>query len=219
MKRPIIAPESADAPVTTEGEITPHYGPEYYADADVPEEEIEELDLPLPEYDDDLRYTGFQARTMATTLDMVVVMVVMLLIGQHLLRLVGITPPGESTSQEEFIRQLVLINVAQVVVYILYSTLCGIRFGTTPGKWLMGARIVNASDGSAPTTAQWVRRGVGFTLCLAFFGGIGFLWILLNRRKQGPHDRLANTVVVSDRLVYRKLWHWLRRRIQGSTTK
>jgi uncharacterized RDD family membrane protein YckC len=207
-KRP---PENTDDAVIAQGEITPAYGKEYFAAYDEPEEEEQEITYPLPEYDETLRYTGFQARVMATTLDMVVVMCVMLLIGQHLLRLIGIVPPSESNSQEEFIRQLVWINVAQVIVYIVYCAACHFKWGTTPGKWLMGARIVSAEDGSRPTTAQWVRRSVGYVVCLLFFGGITFLWVMMNRRKQGPHDRFAGTVVINDHKIYRQLWLWLRR--------
>jgi uncharacterized RDD family membrane protein YckC len=65
----------------------------------------------------------------------------------------------------------------------------------TPGKLLIGARIVDAKSGGKPTTAQLVVRYLGYfvsiiPLCL------GLVWVAFDARKQGFHDKLARTVVI-----------------------
>jgi len=65
----------------------------------------------------------------------------------------------------------------------------------TPGKLVIGARIVDAKSGGKPTTAQLVVRYLGYfvstiPLCL------GLLWVAFDARKQGFHDKLARTVVI-----------------------
>ena len=64
----------------------------------------------------------------------------------------------------------------------------------TPGRCL-GARIVDAKTGEAPSVAQLVGRYLAYfvsttPLCL------GLIWVGFDRRKQGWHDKLASTVVI-----------------------
>lgn len=66
----------------------------------------------------------------------------------------------------------------------------------TPGKMAISARIVDADTGNKPTQRQYIIRYLGYIiaflpLCLGFF------WIIWDKRKQGWHDKLANTVVIN----------------------
>ena len=71
------------------------------------------------------------------------------------------------------------------------------RFGATPGKMAVAAKIVDARTGAAPSTASLVKRYVGYLVSmLPFF--LGFAWIAIDRRKQGWHDKIAGTVVIDD---------------------
>jgi uncharacterized RDD family membrane protein YckC len=68
----------------------------------------------------------------------------------------------------------------------------------TPGKMVINAVIVDADTFAAPTHWQFVGRYLGYfvssvPLCL------GLLWVAFDARKQGWHDKLANTVVIRKR--------------------
>lgn len=68
----------------------------------------------------------------------------------------------------------------------------------TPGKIAIGARIVDAGTGAAPTNGRLFIRYLGYyvsTLPLL----LGFLWVAFDSRKQGWHDKMAGTVVVRPR--------------------
>ena len=81
-----------------------------------------------------------------------------------------------------------LLPAAVIVVFWIYRS-------ATPGKMLIGARIVDARTGHVARTRQLVLRYVGYYVsALVFF--LGFVWVGLDRRKQGWHDKLAATVVI-----------------------
>lgn len=68
----------------------------------------------------------------------------------------------------------------------------------TPGKMLIGARIVDAQTEDKPTQSQLIRRYFGYVvssipLC------IGFIWAAFDEKKQGWHDKMGGTVVLYSR--------------------
>ncbi len=71
------------------------------------------------------------------------------------------------------------------------------RYGATPGKLAVYAKIVDARTGEAPATGRLVARYFAYLISsLPLF--LGFAWIAIDRRKQGWHDKIAGTVVVYD---------------------
>jgi uncharacterized RDD family membrane protein YckC len=66
--------------------------------------------------------------------------------------------------------------------------------GFTPGKGLLGLRIVR-TDGQRVKLGAAVLRFIGYWLsALVLF--LGFIWIIVDRRRQGWHDKLGRTVVI-----------------------
>jgi uncharacterized RDD family membrane protein YckC len=66
----------------------------------------------------------------------------------------------------------------------------------TPGKMIFRSRIVDATTLGPPSNSQLIIRYLGYYLgvmtCL-----MGFVTILFDKRRQGIHDKLANTVVIT----------------------
>ena len=89
-----------------------------------------------------------------------------------------------------------LLIVCAPVIISLYNIVFWWLRGQTPGKWLLGLRVV-ALGGGKVTLGRAVLRFVGYLLsALPFY--LGFLWILGSERR-GFHDRLAGTEVVYTR--------------------
>ena len=65
----------------------------------------------------------------------------------------------------------------------------------TPGKKLLSIQIVDASSEQLATSSQLMRRFIGYLASVAFFG-LGFLFIVFDKRKQGWHDHFAKTIVI-----------------------
>jgi uncharacterized RDD family membrane protein YckC len=66
--------------------------------------------------------------------------------------------------------------------------------GQTPGKMLLGIRVVK-TDGSALSTLDAIVRTLGYTLNWILLG-IGWLLAFWDSNHQGLHDRMADTYVV-----------------------
>ncbi|MEQ8673257.1 MAG: RDD family protein [Aggregatilineales bacterium] len=66
--------------------------------------------------------------------------------------------------------------------------------GQTPGKMLMGIRVVK-TNGNALNTTDVVLRYFGYLINSAVFN-IGWLWAAFDSRSQGWHDKLAGTFVI-----------------------
>jgi uncharacterized RDD family membrane protein YckC len=65
------------------------------------------------------------------------------------------------------------IMVVQLVPWFILESILIPRFGTTPGKWLLGLRVVNTDGSALGLTASMLRA---FRILV---GGIGFGWSLL----------------------------------------
>ncbi|GEM_PF-1644108 len=111
---------------------------------------------------------------------------------------------AESGSLDAF-----LVNMA---LQLLIIGLCFVgmwwQFNTTPGKWLLGLKIVDAETLEEPSTKQYIIRFLGFFVSLPPFL-LGFMAIGWSKRKQSWHDRLAGTVVIHTR---KTLKEWLEER-------
>jgi uncharacterized RDD family membrane protein YckC len=88
-----------------------------------------------------------------------------------------------------------IINFAMsTVLVLLYFAICWSLVGFTPGMFLTGLRIAR-KNGELPGFFRSLARILLFTLsALVFF--IGFLWVIVDRRRQAWHDKIVGTYVV-----------------------
>jgi uncharacterized RDD family membrane protein YckC len=66
--------------------------------------------------------------------------------------------------------------------------------GQTPGKWLMRIKVVHF-DGSPVGWGGALLRYCGYIISAIIFL-IGFFWIGFDNRRQGIHDKIAETFVI-----------------------
>jgi uncharacterized RDD family membrane protein YckC len=139
------------------------------------------------------QYAGFWIRTGACIIDTFILLVIMLffllLFYQGNWDLVLDTGLSEQPSVlwfEIFINYL-LPFILTMVVWQIWSA--------SPGKILLGIKIVDASTGENLKPLQSVIRYVGYIpSCLVFC--LGLIWVAFDKKKQGWHDKIANTVVI-----------------------
>lgn len=82
------------------------------------------------------------------------------------------------------------------IVFGVYCAGFWTLLGRTPGMMVLGLRVV-AADGGAPGARRSVVRALGYWISAILL--IGFIWIAIDRQRQGFHDKLAGTYVVYDR--------------------
>ncbi|WP_159064782.1 RDD family protein [Thaumasiovibrio subtropicus] len=66
----------------------------------------------------------------------------------------------------------------------------------TPGKMMLATKVVDAKTGLGLTLPQATLRCIGYLVSFLPCG-LGFAWILWDERRQGWHDKLAGTVVIT----------------------
>ena len=134
-----------------------------------------------------IEYVGFWARVGAAILDTILLLVVSV----PLLRLVYALSDWDlyahTADRVEFVIGYVLPVVLVIALWMLVSS--------TPGKMGIGAVIVDARTFGKPSALQFVIRYIGYFVSTIPLG-LGLIWVGIDPRKQGWHDKLAGTVVV-----------------------
>jgi uncharacterized RDD family membrane protein YckC len=139
---------------------------------------------------EDYVYAGFWIRVGASIIDSILILLV---IAPILTAIYG----REYWVSESFIQGTwdVLLNyilpAIAIVIFWIYRS-------ATPGKMLLGLTIVDARTGGKPSTGQFIGRYLGYyvsTIPLL----LGLIWVGIDKRKQGWHDKLAGTVVIRNK--------------------
>lgn len=137
---------------------------------------------------ENIKYAGFWSRVLAALIDSVwlialIYPILYLLMGSAIF---DITTPYTLT---RFSLEYLLPIVAILTFWVMKSA--------TPGKMLLGMKIVDAETlGTVPTPRLVVRYLGYFVAMIPLF--IGILWVGWDKRKQGWHDKLARTVVIKE---------------------
>lgn len=141
------------------------------------------------------QYAGFVTRLVALIIDQLILTGIVSLITIVATYVMNIFRVNELLGTENLTQTItvILVTIVTVSVVILYTIGFWLLAGQTPGKRLMGVRIVR-TNGQRITLWAAVRRWVGYWLSAILF--LGYLWVLLDNKRQGFHDKLAGTVVV-----------------------
>jgi uncharacterized RDD family membrane protein YckC len=135
----------------------------------------------------ELEYVGFWLRLWASIIDTVLVLVIVAPVVCWIYGAEYWISGEIILGPADFLITWVLPAVAVVLSWIYRQA--------TPGKMAIGARIVDATTGDQPSTGQLIGRYFAYYVS-ALPLLIGFIWVGIDKRKQGFHDMLAQTVVV-----------------------
>ena len=135
----------------------------------------------------DVEYAGCWIRSAATLIDTLLLVII---IAPLLAWVYGPDYWLEASTDFHMFDFLVnyIFPAVAVVVFWIYKS-------ATPGKMALKLTIVDARTGGKPTTGQLIGRYLGYYVSmLPLF--LGIIWVGIDKRKQGFHDKLAGTVVV-----------------------
>lgn len=133
-----------------------------------------------------LAYAGFGVRLWALLTDLLIFWVS----GRILRGALGAVLPDPRV-----IGNLRLSMVVLAVLFWAYLVLTTGVMGGTLGKRAFGLRVVSKEFGR-PDWATVVFREVIGRIIVAGSFFVGYLWVAVDRRKQGWHDKIADTFVV-----------------------
>jgi uncharacterized RDD family membrane protein YckC len=134
-----------------------------------------------------VRYVGFWARVLASLIDSVLMAVLVIPLSQFFMNPYARRSFGGDMSFSSLTINWILPAIVVLVFWFAR--------GATPGKMAISAEIVDAETLGKPTNGQFVIRYLGYfvsTMGLL----LGLVWVGIDARKQGWHDKMASTVVI-----------------------
>jgi uncharacterized RDD family membrane protein YckC len=139
-------------------------------------------------------YAGFATRLVAYLIDQLIILGVTTLtalVANFLLNMLHIGDEQLWLTARLVMSAIVII--VNICFYWGYFLVFWVLSGQTPGKALMGVRIVR-TDGERLNLGKAIIRVIGYWISSILF--LGYLWVLIDRRRQGFHDKIAGTFVV-----------------------
>lgn len=134
------------------------------------------------------KYTGFWLRVGASLIDTIIILVITYPI---LVSIYG---------WEYFEGESIIAGFADFIISWVFPLIAVITFWVyrqaTPGKMAISAKIVDAKTGNKPNFQQYIIRYLGYFVATIPLG-LGIFWVGWDKKKQGWHDKLAGTVVIS----------------------
>ena len=145
-------------------------------------------------------YGGFWRRGLAILIDKTVLYFIFLILILLEFMLLPSHPysryPDLPAGKWEYMTGTFMIGHAIVFIIVgaAYFTYFHGSLGQTPGKMLLGLRVIRAT-GRSMTYSVALLRWAGY-LVSSIFLCLGFIWAAFDGRKQAWHDKLAGTLVI-----------------------
>lgn len=141
----------------------------------------------------DLEYAGFWIRVGAALIDSILLL---LIITPLLIKFYGWTYFSADAGSNAYV---FVKGPSDFIISYLVPAIISIAFWmtkqATPGKMLLKLKIVDAKTGNPLTLGQSIGRYLGYYVSIIPFC-LGLIWVGIDSKKQGWHDKLAGTVVV-----------------------
>ena len=153
------------------------------------------------------QYAGFISRAIGLIIDQAILyiaIVTLTWLTTNALALIGIDIANCPSTEGQSIISTLFGNVCDITRTLVFLTAAlapGLYFivlwwlgGQTIGDGVVGVRVMQTS-GHGLSLLRAAARLFGYLVCVLSLG-IGFLWVLVDSRRQGWHDKLAHTCVV-----------------------
>ena len=146
------------------------------------------------------RYAGFFSRGAAYLLDRAIILGItfgIMVVIDYIFRLLRIDQWLETLSENTILNAALALVLSSLGILVLVSIVYNATFwwvsGQTPGKRVLGLRVIR-KDGTRLRLGNALRRQIGYWISSIFY--LGFIWILFDNKRQGFHDKIAGTIVV-----------------------
>jgi uncharacterized RDD family membrane protein YckC len=134
-------------------------------------------------------YAGFWVRTGAALIDTILMLIIIMPVLSLIYGSDYWTSESLFLGVWDIVFNFILPAIAVVLFWIYQSA--------TPGKMALKLSIVDAKTGGKPSTAQLMGRYLGYYISM-FPLFLGIIWVGIDKRKQGFHDKLSGTIVVKN---------------------
>jgi uncharacterized RDD family membrane protein YckC/uncharacterized membrane protein len=97
-------------------------------------------------------------------------------------------------TQEQRVDNAFIAFVVGLVLFWVYNLVYMVKSGVSVGKKFMNLQVVGINTQQVSAGKMVVRETIGKVLSGML--GLGYVWILIDKQRQGWHDKLAQTIVV-----------------------
>jgi len=130
-------------------------------------------------------YVGFGIRFIATSIDSIIFFIAFWIVGRFFIYL----PLS--------LIKITLISIAvNIITEAIYEIFLTSKYGGTVGKLLMKCKVVDSKGNNISISDSIIRYFSKWLSTLAL--GVGYLMIIWDNKKQGLHDKIAETTVAKD---------------------
>lgn len=141
----------------------------------------------VTEDSNELVYAGFWVRFFAALIDSICIGVVTVPLLSFIYGTEYWTLGSNMQGSMDFIITYIFPAAATVLFWVYKSA--------TPGKMMLGLKVINLKDQQPLKPMHALGRYISYYPSMLFLC-LGFIWVAFDDRKQGWHDKLANTAVV-----------------------
>ena len=138
------------------------------------------------------QYAGFWIHTGACIIDSFILLIIMLFLLFWFYQ--GDWDLILDTGRSEQLSVLWFDVTINYILPFILTLLVWHIWSASPGKILLGLKIVDATTGDKIKPLQSLIRYLGYFPSSLVFG-LGLIWVAFDQKKQGWHDKMANTVV------------------------
>lgn len=140
-----------------------------------------------------MEYVGFFPRVGAFLIDYFLLSLVIAVVasGLRLVFLPGIGPQDQGYVIGQFLFSL----LPGILIIYPYWIISAVKFGGTVGKLMLGQMVVSQNGEKIDWRQALLRYIVGYMIN-GLTLGLGYLWVAFDSKKQGFHDKIANTYVI-----------------------
>ena len=180
------------------------YQEKYYCKNCLPQINMSTSRLTTPAAETAAGFAGLGVRMNAWLLDGLFIGAIVAAVYMGLRQGIAVLTPQEAYSSLPFMLSQ-LIFMALVPIYFIVPLK---HNGQTPGMRILGLRVVDQQGRIPDVGAALVRFFYFLFSCLFIFPLIGYLFIMFRKTKQGLHDQLADTLVLTNHPIKKAVVSW-----------
>ncbi len=152
----------------------------------------------MASYVNTLHRAGFLSRFIAFAIDMIIVnlFAVTAAVPFILIKFVLDPPTSEIKMVPIFLQFFYIFVIANMTIIFAYFVICEGFFGYTPGKWLLGIKVLKA-DGKKAGYPETMIRSIPKLFIVAIIADAFLMLVLYRKERQRLFDRIAGTIVIS----------------------
>ena len=147
------------------------------------------------EFTGEYQYAGFLERFLALLIDSFILSTI---ISAGIFALFGSTDVEEMLVDGLTGISAVIYTFLTFIFPALYSILLWMKYGGTPGKLILGIKVVNEETGENLGLIRSIVRYIGYLISFIPFL-IGYFWAIIDGKNRTWHDMIAGSVVIKNK--------------------